>query len=299
MTSPQSIHLPSFRRRLTRWFFVLRPFLVNPKARMGLLILWFFVMLAVLAPVLSPYSPHATIFSPGASPSWTHWLGTTQSGQDILSQMIWGTRQPLEIALGAGLLTTLIAVGVGISAGLFGAIYDEILMLVTNIFLILPGLVVVIVISSYLSSANNFMISLVITLTSWPWGARVLRAQTLNLKSKDFVKAATVAGETRFRLAFFEVLPNMTSLVASNFFFTCLYAVVTAASLQFLGLGNINTVSWGSILYWANNSQALMIGAWWWFVPPGLAIGLLGAAFALINFGIDELTNPRLRREAR
>ncbi len=299
MIDAPSASVSSRPRRVGQWLLVVRPLLRNAKARTGVAIFLFFGLVALLAPILSPYNPHLTIFAPGASPSAAHWLGTTQSGQDILSQMIWGTRQPLEIALGAGLLTTLIAVGIGISAGLFGGVYDEILMLITNIFLILPGLVVVIVISSYLSSANNLMISLVITVTSWPWGARVLRAQTLNLKSKDFVKAAIVAGEMRFRLAFFEVLPNMTSLVASNFFFTCLYAVVTAASLQFLGLGNINTVSWGSILYWANNSQALMIGAWWWFVPPGLAIGLLGAAFALINFGIDELTNPRLRREAK
>lgn len=175
-------------------------------------------------------------------------------------------------------------------------IWDDGLMMLTNIVLILPGLVLVIVISSYLANANNVLISLVIALTSWPWGARVLRAQTINLKNEDFVLASRAIGEPIGYIAFGEILPNMISLVAANFFFTCLYAVVTASSLQFLGLGNINTVSWGSMLYWANNSEALITGAWWWFIPPGIAIGVLGAAFALLNFGIDEVTNPRLSK---
>ncbi len=271
--------------------------LPNIKARIGVGLLLAFVLLAVLAPVISPYSPTYTGFSLGASPSPAHLLGTTRSGQDILSQLIWGTRPSLDVSLTTGSITMLVAVAIGILAGLLEGIIDEILMLATNIVLVLPSIVLVIVISSYISAASDVTISFIIALTSWPWGARVIRAQTLHLKSKDFVKAAIASGENHFRVAFFEILPNMFSLVAANFFFTCLYAVVTVASLQFLGLGNINAISWGSILYWANNSNALMIGAWWWFLPPGLAIGLLGAAFALINFGIDELTNPRLRRE--
>ena len=276
-----------------------RKILPNVKARIGVCLLGAFVLLALLAPMISPYSPTYTGFSPGLSPSFSHLLGTTRSGQDIFSQLIWGARPSLDVSLTTGLITMLLAVTIGTLAGLLGGILDEILMLATNIVLVLPSIVLVIVISSYISTANDVAISFIIALTSWPWGARVIRAQTLHLKSKDFVKAAIASGENHFRVAFFEILPNMFSLVAANFFFTCLYAVVTIASLQFLGLGNINAISWGSILYWANNSSALMIGAWWWFLPPGLAIGLLGASFAMINFGIDELTNPRLRMEGR
>lgn len=273
---------------------VVAKILSNTKAKIGATILLIFIFVAVFAPLIAPYSPTATTFGTQLGPNASHWLGTTRNGQDILSQLIWGTRQPLVIALFTGIAATMLAVVVGIFSGLVGGIWDDGLMMLTNIVLILPGLVLVIVISSYLANANNVLISFVIALTSWPWGARVLRAQTINLKNEDFVLASRAIGEPIGYIAFGEILPNMVSLVAANFFFTCLYAVVTASSLQFLGLGNINTVSWGSMLYWANNSEALMTGAWWWFIPPGLAIGVLGAAFALLNFGIDEVTNPRL-----
>lgn len=270
--------------------------LSNTKAKIGAMLLVAFILVAVFAPIIAPYNPTATTFGTELGPSASHWLGTTRNGQDILSQLIWGTRQPLAIALFTGVSATVLAVGIGILSGLAGGLWDDGLMMLTNIVLILPGLVLVIVISSYLANANNILISIVIASTSWPWGARVLRAQTINLKNEDFVLASRVIGERITYIAFGEILPNMISLVAANFFFTCLYAVVTASSLQFLGLGNINTVSWGSMLYWANNSEALITGAWWWFIPPGLAIGVLGAAFALLNFGIDEVTNPRLAR---
>lgn len=266
----------------------------NTKAKIGAALLLLFVLMAIFAPLIAPYSPNAPIFGTQLAPSASHWLGTTQSGQDILSQLIWGARQPLAVALLTGIAATFLAVLVGIFSGLVGGILDDGLMMLTNIVLILPGLVLVIVISSYLSDANTVLISFIIALTSWPWGARVLRAQTINLKNEDFVLASRAIGDRLSYIAFGEILPNMISLVAANFFFTCLYAVLTASSLQFLGLGNISTVSWGSMLYWANNSQALITGAWWWFIPPGLAIGVLGAAFALLNFGIDEVTNPRL-----
>lgn len=284
-------------RALDAWKKGARKIFSNSKAKVGGVLLLIFVLVAVFAPLLAPYSAHATRFGTQLAPSSAHWLGTTRAGQDILSQLIWGGRQPLIVALLAGSAATLLAVTVGILAGLVGGLLDDFLMMITNVVLILPGLVLVIVVSSYLANANNLLISVVIALTSWPWGARVLRAQTINLKNEDFTLSARAIGESVFRIAFAEILPNMTSLVAANFFFTCLYAVVTVSSLQFLGLGNINTVSWGSMLYWANNSQALLTGTWWWFLPPGLAIGSLGASFALLNFGIDEVTNPRLARE--
>jgi peptide/nickel transport system permease protein len=276
----------------------LGPFLRNGKARFGVALFLAFVLVAVLAPIFAPYSPTASIYPAAQGPSAAHLLGTTQSGQDVLSQLIWGTRSSLLVALAAGLLTTAMAVFIGVLSGLVGGIVDEVLTVLTNIFLIIPSLVLVIVVSSYVQGENSWLIILLISLTSWPWGARVLRSQTLSLRSRDFVVSCNMASESVLRIAFVEILPNMVSLAAASFFFTCLYAVVTASSLQFLGLGDINAVSWGTMLYWANNSEALLTGAWWWFVPPGLAIGLLGATFALMNFAVDELTNPRLRRGA-
>ncbi len=293
--SPRPVHRETSAHRVVA---ALGPFLRNGKARFGVALFLVFVLVAILAPFLAPYSPTASIYAAGQGPSTAHLLGTTQSGQDVLSQLIWGTRSSLVVALAAGVLTTALAVFVGILSGLAGGIIDEVLTVLTNIFLIIPSLVLVIVVSSYVQGENSWLIILLISLTSWPWGARVLRSQTLSLRSRDFVVSCRMASESVLRMAFVEILPNMVSLAAASFFFTCLYSVVTASSLQFLGLGDITTVSWGTMLYWANNGEALLTGAWWWFVPPGLAIGLLGATFALMNFAVDELTNPRLRREA-
>lgn len=284
----------SFMARLGHGFL---PFVQNGKARLGLGLFLVFVLVAVFAPWLAPYNPSASLFLPQAVPSAHNLLGTTQSGQDVLSQLIWGARASLEVALGAGLLTTLVAVVVGVLSGFIAGVVDAVLTIVTNVFLIIPSLVLVIVVSSYLQAQSQWLIIVLISVTSWPWGARVLRAQTLSLRAKDFVIAAQVGGAPTWRIAFQEILPNMVSLAAASFFFTCLYAVITAASLQFLGLGDISSVSWGTMLYWANNSEALLTGAWWWFVPPGLCLGLLGASFALMNFAVDEITNPRLRSE--
>ncbi len=275
----------------------LRPFFRNTKAMLGLALFAAFVVLALIAPALPLPNPTATLFTPEVGPSGAHLLGTTQSGQDVLSQLVWGTRASLQVAVGAGLLTTLMAIFIGILSGFVGGVVDEALTILTNVFLIIPSLVLVIVVSSYLQGQSSWLIVVLISVTSWPWGARVLRSQTLSLRAKDFVVSCRLAGESTLRIAFVEILPNMVSLAAASFFFTCLYAVVTAASLQFLGLGDLSTVSWGTMLYWANNGEALFVGAWWWFVPPGLCIGLLGAAFALMNFAVDEVTNPRLRRE--
>lgn len=282
---------------LTRLAVGVRPFFRNSKAMVGAGLFLAFVALALLAPVLHLPNPTATLFAPESGPSAAHLLGTTQSGQDVLSQLVWGTRASLEVAIGAGVLTTLMAIVIGVLSGFAGGVVDEALTVLTNVFLIIPSLVLVIVVSSYLQGQSTWLIVVLISITSWPWGARVLRSQTLSLRAKDFVVSCRLAGESTFRIAFVEILPNMVSLAAASFFFTCLYAVVTAASLQFLGLGDISSVSWGTMLYWANNGEALFVGAWWWFIPPGLCIGLLGAAFALMNFAVDEVTNPRLRRE--
>ncbi len=294
--SPGSPALQPSGPPLHRLLAATRPFFRNGKALVGSGLFLAFVLTAVFAPVLSPANPTATLFLPDVGPSASHLLGTTQSGQDVLSQLLWGTRASLEIAIGAGLLTTFMAIFIGILSGFVGGLVDEILTILTNVFLIIPSLVLVIVVSSYIQAQNNWLIIVLISITSWPWGARVLRSQTLSLRAKDFVVSCQLAGESTVRIAFVEILPNMVSLAAASFFFTCLYAVVTASSLQFLGLGNISTVSWGTMLYWANNGEALLTGAWWWFIPPGLCIGLLGAAFALMNFAVDEITNPRLRR---
>jgi peptide/nickel transport system permease protein len=284
---------PVHGEHLRRLAAVLR---LSGKFSAGAIIATLFVLTAVFAPVLAPDNPSATRYGVAQPPSWHHLLGTTRSGQDIFSQLIWGTRQSLEIAFLVGIFSTVAGIIVGLVAAYRGGWIDDIFMLLTNVVLVIPGLVLVIVISSYLAQSNNVVIAAIIALTSWPWGARVFRAQALSIKAKDFVLASVSVGEGVGHVVLADILPNMLSLVAANFLFTSLYAILTAASLQFLGLGNINAISWGSMLYWANNSQALLTGEWWWFAPPGLAIGILGGSLALMNFGLDEITNPRLKR---
>lgn len=275
------------------------PWVRNRKALGGLCIVAGFVLMALLAPWLSPSSPTAMAFAPFASPSRAHPLGTTAAGQDILSQVLWGSRASLLVGFLAGGASTALAVLVGMLAGYAGGVTDEALSLLTNIFLVLPGLPLIIVLAAYSPFHGLWPIAVVITVTGWAFGARILRAQTLTLRGRDFVQAARVSGEGTWRIVFGEILPNMTSLIVSVFLFAVIYAVLAEASLEFLGLGDSATVTWGTVLYWADNSQAIVSGAWWWFVPPGACIGLLGAGLALVNYALDEITNPRLTRGAR
>ncbi len=271
-------------------------FFNNKKSTVGFVIILIFTLLAFIGPSVAPYDPQGMNFIPLSSPSFSHPLGTNSYGQDLLSRILVGTRLSLIVAILTGLITTIISTLIGLTSGYFGGVVDDILMTITNIFLVIPGLPLMIIIAAYITVKGVWPIILVISFTGWAWGARVLRSQSLTLKNRDFVKAAVVTGESSFRIVLFEILPNMLSLIAANFFGTAVYAVLSEATLEFLGLGSPEVISWGTILYWAQNNQALMLGAWWWFVFPGLCIALLGTAFALMNFAVDELTNPRLRK---
>lgn len=278
--------------------FFVRAFLTlwsNGKARIGLLMLLFFLLIALLAPVISPYSPTASNFSPYQNPDAAHWFGTTGNGQDVFSQMLYGTRISLLVGLGAGMIATLTALLIGLVAGYRPGPIGETLSFITNLALVLPGLPLMIVLSAYIPSSSAWTTAFIIGFTGWATGARVMRSQTATLRTREFVTAAVFSGERLLRVVFREILPNMTSLAAASFFGAATAGVLAAASLEFLGLGNPNTVSWGSILYWAENDNALLTGQWVLVVVPGLAIALLALSFILVNFGIDALSNPRLR----
>ena len=274
-----------------------RRFLQNPKSLAGVLILAFFAVLALFAPLIAPYSPTETSFIPFDMPSAQHLLGTTALGQDILSQLIWGTRPSLLVGLLAGAVATVLSVVVGLVSGYAGGLVDEVLSTITNIFLVIPGLPLLILIAAYIQISGVLPIIFVIAITGWAWGARVLRAQMLTLRNRDFVQAATVVGEGGGRIIFAEILPNMLSLIAANFFGAALFAVLSEAGLEFLGLGDVGIVTWGTMLYWAQNNQAFLLNQWAWMIAPGLCIALLGTSFALLNFAIDEITNPKLRSQ--
>jgi peptide/nickel transport system permease protein len=268
----------------------------NRKAVVGALLLLFFFVLAIFPGQIAPYAPTGEEFGRGLPPSSAHWFGTTAYGQDVLSQLIWGTRQSLAIAFAVGGLATLIAVLIGVSAAYFGGFTDGFLSLVTDVILVIPIFPLIIVIAAYERNSGMVTLVIVLGLLGWSYGARQLRSQALSLRNRDFLEAARVRGERGLYVVFFEILPTMTSLIVASFLGAALYAVLFAAGLQFIGLGDPNSQSWGTMLYWAENNEALGAGMVYWAIMPGVCIALLGAAFALLNYAFDEISNPALRR---
>jgi peptide/nickel transport system permease protein len=279
---------PVRRRRLR--------FVANPKASTGLVIMGIFLLLSVIGPWITPYDPSKRSDQLLQPPSGAHWFGTTHLGQDIFSQVLAGTRSVIFVGLVAGIVATVLAVLVGVTSGYLSGIGGESLSALSNVFLVIPALPLIIIITSILPQTTDVTIALVIGLTSWAWGARVLRAQTLSLRRRDYVEAARATGESTWRIIVFEIMPNLTAVIASNFIGTVIFAVTSEITLAFIGVNTSGeNWNWGTILFWAQSQQALAQGAWWWFVPAGLAIALLGTALALLNFGIDEFVSPRLR----
>jgi peptide/nickel transport system ATP-binding protein/peptide/nickel transport system permease protein len=281
--------------RQGRWGDLWRAISRNKKAVAGFFILLVFTVIAIFPGQIAPYDGQAEIFRPALPPSWHHLLGTTALGQDIFSQVIWGTRLSLVIALAVGGLATVLAVLVGVSAGYLGGATDGFLSLVTDVILVLPIFPLIIVIAAYEQNAGLLTLVVVLGVLGWSYGARQLRSQTLSLRRREFLESASVRGERKSYVILFEILPTMTSLIVATFLGAAIYAVLAAAGLQFVGLGDPNSQSWGTMLYWAQNNEALFAGMAWWAIAPGLCIALLGAAFALLNYAFDEISSPALR----
>ena len=265
------------------------------KAVVGVVLMLVFVVVSIFPGQIAPYDPTAKKFPPALGPSWQHLLGTTTYGEDIFSQLVWGTRGSLVIALAVGGLATVLAVLVGVSAGYLGGATDGFLSLVTDVILVLPIFPLIIVIAAYEKNAGFLTLVVVLGVLGWSYGARQLRSQTLSLRRRDFLESARVRGERRSYVILCEILPTMTSLIVATFLGAALYAVLTAAGLQFIGLGDPNSQSWGTMLYWAQNNEALFAGIPLWAIAPGVCIALLGASFALLNYAFDEISSPALR----
>jgi peptide/nickel transport system permease protein len=271
----------------------------SPKIMAGLALLAFFVLWSVIGPFVAPYSPSRVFQNSPVPlpPSGAHWLGTTNLQQDVFSQLLVGGGDMLLVSFLAGVIATVLSVVVGVTAGYRGGLADELLSMLANIFLVMPALPLLVILFGFLGKAGSndlFLVGLIISVTGWAWGARVLRAQTLSMRNRDYIVSARVIGERPWRIIVAEILPNLTPIVASSFLFTVLYAVGTYTAMAFLGLVNPNW-NWGGMLFYAQNANAELTGYWWWFIPPGLAVALLGTALVLLNFGIDEFINPRLR----
>ncbi|VXC08135.1 ABC transporter permease [Arthrobacter sp. 8AJ] len=267
----------------------------NKKAMTGMAIMLVFIVLALAAPMLFPGDPSRITGMASLEPDGEHWLGTTAKGQDVLALTVHGARSSLFVGLTVGFASTFVGILVGLASAYFGKFVDETLSLLTNVFLLLPGLPLLVILAAFLPPGLGTVI-LVLTVTGWAGSARVLRSQALSIRSKDFVAAAVVSGERAGRIMFREILPNMASIVMGTLLACVIYGIGAQAGLEFLGLGDVSTVSWGNNLFWAGNEGALLTGSWWVFVPSGLCIALVAFALALINYAVDEVTNPRLRK---
>jgi peptide/nickel transport system permease protein len=269
----------------------------NRKAMTGLIIFVIFLAMAAVPQLFTSvkHPNDAAQYASLAHPGSRHWLGTTQLGQDIYAQLVYGTRQSLIIALIAGFFATVLSVLIGVSAAYLGGIGDDALSLLTNVFLVIPTFPLIIVLATYAGKGNLLVVIVVLVVTGWSYGANQLRAQTLSLRNRDFLESARVRGERRSYIIVAELLPTMTSLIVANFLGAALYAVLTAAGLQFLGLGDPSSLSWGTMLYWSQNDGALQSGYPVWAIAPGICVALLGASFALLNYAFDEISNPALR----
>lgn len=269
--------------------------LSNKKALVGLTLLVLIILIAVFAPFLSEYSPTRRVGRPHQAPSWDHWLGTTRLGHDVFTRLIHGARVSLAVGFGAGLLITIVGTILGILAGYKGGWVDEVINFFTNMVLVVPNLPLLLVLAAFIGQASPLVIAIILGCTSWAWGVRVTRAETLSIRQRDYVKSAEMLGEPSWRIMVFEIFPNLFSIVGINFIGSVIFAVIAEATLGFLGLGDPNSVSWGIMLFNAQNASALSVGAWWDLLSPCFALALLGLSLALLNFAIDEVANPRLR----
>jgi ABC-type dipeptide/oligopeptide/nickel transport system permease subunit len=282
------LHLPAWVGLLLR----------NPKSVIGLSMIGFVVVVALIAPLISVAHPNDfNMLAAGQAPSWHHLFGTTDQGSDIFSQVVLGARRSLLLGAGAGLLATGLAVVLGITAAYSGGIVDDGVNLLINVFLTIPAIPLLVVVSGYLKNRGMGTMLVVIALVLWAFEARILRGQALSLKNRDFILAAKAAGESTPRVVFGELVPNMISRIAAAFVLVFYIALLVDAGLEFLGLGDMTKTSWGVTLYWAQTNSTVLQGEWWPFFFPGAALSFTVLGLVLVLAGIDEVSNPRLRSE--
>lgn len=267
----------------------------NNKLKIGLAVLLLFVVLTFVGPLFTDYAPYEFV-APGAEPpSSQFWFGTTTFGQDVFTQFVMGLGATFLVGILGGGLGTLIGVVVGFTAGYRGGMVDEVLNSLTNITLVLPTLAILLIIAAYLDVRSVLVESIFIGFTAWPWAARAIRAQTFSLRSRDFVDLAKLSGMGSGKIIFTEIAPNMMSYLFMTFILQFGGAILTAATLDFIGLGPTQGVSLGLMMNNAVQWGALLLGIWWWFIPPGLAITAIVGALYVMNVGLDEVFNPKLR----
>lgn len=276
----------------------MRATITQHKVLVGLVILAFFALVAIAGPWLIAtmgINPRAVDYGAIASPpSPRHWLGTNAEGQDMFAQLVVGARGSVVVGVLSGSIATILAVLVGTTSGYLGGLPDRIINAVVNVLMTLPGFALLFIIAGYVQNAGYLLIALVIGLLGWPGGARAIRSQALSLRNRDFTSALRTSGESTWRIIIVEVIPHLGGVISAMFLTALVGGIFAESSLAFLGLGDTSGITWGTMISRAQNSGAILRGQWWVFLPPGLCIALIGFATAMINFGLDEITNPKL-----
>jgi peptide/nickel transport system permease protein len=268
----------------------------NSKLLIGLTVVLCLLVLAIVGPWLTDAGPFEFGYPLGQTPSSDYWFGTTSSGQDVFAQFVYGLRSSFIVGAFAACVACALGMTIGFIGGYLGGLVDDILSMLTNIVLVIPTLAVLIIVAAYLSVSSLTSEAILIGLTSWPWAARAIRAQTFSLAGRDFVNLARLSGRGTIRVIVNEIAPNMSSYLFLTFILLFGGSVLTAATLDFLGLGPSRVMSLGLMINTAVSNAALQLGMWWWFIPPGLAITAIVGGLYVMNVGLDEVFNPRLRR---
>jgi len=281
----------------------MRRLLRSGRVRAGLIILAVFLVVALFGPwfvdhVLGMPAEAIDYDALHQPPGGRHPLGTTNNGQDVLSQVIVGARSSVAVGVTSAVLATVLAILVGVTGGFLGGRTDQLLTMFTNLFITMPSFALILIVAGYVQGVTWMVVAFLIGIFEWPGGARYLRSQTLSLRTRDFALAMRVLGETRSRLIFSEILPHLTGIISALFLRAMVAGIMAEAGLAFLGI-SADTISWGTMIEDSRNQSAIRLGYWWWYLPPGLCLAVIGTATALINFGIDELSNPRLQGKER
>jgi peptide/nickel transport system permease protein len=269
----------------------------NRKLVFGLGLELLLVLFAIIGPMIAKYGPQELTGTQLRPPNGTYWLGTDTLGQDVFSQLATGLRESYLVGALGAVSASLVGMALGFAAGWRGGILDEILQMITNIIVMLPSLVLLVVIGSYLNSRSVLFEGVFIGLTTWPWVARAVRAQTFSLRSREFVEMAKLSGRRPLEIIVKDIAPNMASYLFLVVILLFGSSMLLAASYDFLGLGPSNTVSLGWMMNQATQNAALLYREWWWFVPPGVVLTAMVAALLIANVGLDEVFNPKLRQQ--
>lgn len=267
----------------------------NAKLRIGLAILLFFVLLMIFGPMMTKYKPADFVGPSSNPPTADFWFGTTTFGEDVFTQFVYGLAPTFLVGIVGGTIGTLLGMLIGFVAGYRGGWIDEVLNILTNVVLTIPVLALLLVLVAYIPVRGVLIEAVFIGFTSWPWAARAIRSQTFSLRTRDFVDLAKMSGMNSWKIIFTEIAPNMASYLFMTFILMFGNAILNAATLDFLGLGPTEGVSMGTMMNLAVQWSALMLGVWWWFIPPGIAITAIVGSLYVMNVGLDEVFNPKLR----